>query len=146
MNPNGQPVVTYPPDKSEADGLSTNELLSRLTTELSRLIRDEIQFVRVQLLRKRKRAAVGFEALGGAGVIAFYGGACLVAAVIVALAMVLRPWAAALIVGVVLVVVAGVTALIGRSVLRRSMPNGLPEETVENLRADVRTVMEHTKR
>ncbi len=146
MRPTGQPVVAYSPDKSEADGLSTSELLSRLSAELSRLIRDEVQLVRLELLRKSKRAGFGVGALGSAGMMAFFGAACLLAAAIVALSMVMRPWAAALLVGVVLLLGAGTAALIGRAALRHAVPSGLPEETVENLRADVRTVLEHAKR
>jgi hypothetical protein len=142
----GQPVVAYPPAGGDPDRVSTGELLSRLTAELSRLLRDELRLIRVEVLRKGKRAGLGLGILGGAGVLAFYAGACLLAAAILGLATVMSPWAAALLVGVVVLVGAGLAAVVGKTLVRHSIPAGLPEEAVENLRADVRTVMEHAKR
>jgi hypothetical protein len=139
-------VVAYPPANGEADGLSTSQLVSRLTEELSRLVRDELRLAQTEVLRKGKLVGVGVGALGGAGLLAFYGGACLLAAAIVALATVISPWAAALTVGIALLVAAGIGALVAKVALRRAIPGRLPKETVESLQADLHTVLEHTKR
>lgn len=139
-------MIAYPPSRTESDGVSTSELMSRLSDELSRLVRAEVELVRVEMLRTGKRAGFGFGALGGAGALAFYAGACLLAAAILALALVMPAWGAALLVGVVVLISAGVCALIGKKLVQHALPPGLPEETVENLRADVRTVKEHAKR
>ena len=40
------PLVAYPPSSSEADGLSTAQLVSRVADELSRLARDEFKLAR----------------------------------------------------------------------------------------------------
>ncbi|HEY3630373.1 MAG TPA: phage holin family protein [Jatrophihabitantaceae bacterium] len=146
MSRSGQPVVAYPPANGEADGLSTSQLVSRLTEELSRLVRDELRLAQTEVLRKGKLAGVGVGALGGAGLLAFYGGACLLAAAIVALATVISPWAAALTVGIALLVAAGIGALVAKVALRRAIPGRLPKETVESLQADLHTVLEHAKR
>ena len=50
------PLVAYPPSSSEADGLSTAQLVSRVADELSRLARDEFELARMQLERKGKSA------------------------------------------------------------------------------------------
>jgi membrane protein len=139
-------VIAQPPVGAEHDHTSTGELLARLTAEVSRLVRAELQLIRVEATQAGKRAGRGAGALGTAGLLGWYGGACLLAAAILGLSTVMSPWAAALIVGVAVLIGAALAALIGRALLRRSLPRGLPDEAAENIRADVRTVMEHAKR
>jgi hypothetical protein len=146
MTGSGQPVVTYPPSSGEADGLSTAQLVSRLAEELSRLARDEFQLARMRLQRNGKRAGLGAGTMGGAGAMAAYGGGCLIAAAIVALAMVMQAWAAALVVGVALLAGAGLAGVVGRKMLRGAVPGDVPKETMESLRADVDTLLEHARR
>ena len=50
-------------------------------------------------------------------------------------------WLAALIVGVVLLAVAGILALVGRSQVRQAAPP-LPTEAVEGIKQDIQTVKE----
>lgn len=146
MTQSGQPVVAYPASHGEADGLSTAQLVSRLADELSRLARDEIKLARMELLRNGKRAGFGAGTLGAAGAMAAYGGACLLAAAIIALAIVMPAWAAALVVGVALLLGAGLAGLVGGKALRRAIPGDVPKETMDSLRADVTTVMDHARR
>ena len=115
------PLVAYPPSSSEADGLSTAQLVSRVADELSRLARDEFELARMQLERKGKSAGRGAGMISGAGLMAAYGGACLVAAAIVALAIVMPAWAAAVVVGVVLPVVAGIAGRVRSKTLRAAV-------------------------
>jgi Putative Actinobacterial Holin-X, holin superfamily III len=146
MTQSGQPVVAYPPSPAEADGLSTAQLVSRLAEELSRLARDEFKLARMQLQRNGKRAGLGAGTLGAAGMLAAYGGACLIAAAILALAIVMPAWVAALVVGVALLVGAGIAGLVGRKALRAAVPGTVPRETMESVRADVQTLLEHARR
>lgn len=146
MTRSGQPVVAYPPSSAEADGLSTAQLVSRVADELSRLARDEFRLARMQLQRNGKRAGRGAGTIGGAGVVAAYGGACLVAGAVVALAIVMPAWAAAVLVGAVLLVVAAIAGRVGGKTLRAAVPGSVPKETMENLRADVQTLVEHARR
>jgi len=60
---------------------------------------------------------------------------------VLALALVLPGWAAALIVAVVVLAVAGVLALMGRKKLQSATPV-VPEDTVGNVRADIDAVKE----
>jgi hypothetical protein len=146
MTGSAQPVVAYPPSPGEANGLSTGQLVSRLAEELSRLARDEFQLARMQFQRNGKRAGLGAGTIGGAGALAAYGGACLIAAAIIGLALVMPAWAAALVVGVALIVGAGIAGLVGRKTLRAAVPGSVPKETMESLRADVATLLEHARR
>jgi hypothetical protein len=146
MTGSSQPVVAYPPPPGDADGVSTAQLVSRLAEELSRLARNEFKLARMRLQHNGKRAGLGAATMGGAGALAAYGGACLVAAAIIALALVMPAWAAAIVVGVVLIVGAGIAGLVGRKTLQSASPGSVPKETLESLSADVHTLLEHARR
>jgi membrane protein len=92
-----------------------------------------------ELQQKSKRLGVGAGLFGGAGVLAFYGGAALVAALILGLATVVPPWLAALIVAVVVLGVAGVLALVGKKQAQRAGPL-VPEEAAASVKTDIQTV------
>jgi uncharacterized protein (DUF58 family) len=83
--------------------------------------------------------------LGGSGLAALYAVGCLLACAIIALSGVLAAWLAALIVGAVLLAVAGVAALIGKGRLQRAAPP-VPEETVSSVKADVEEIKERARR
>ena len=88
------------------------QLVSDATEQITRLVRDEMRLAATELQQKGKRLGVGAGLFGAAGVLALYGGAVLIAALILGLATVLAPWLAALIVGVVVLAVAGVGCLV----------------------------------
>ncbi len=118
---------------------STGELTSRLASEVSRLVRDELRLAQLEVAGKAKKAGVGAGIFGAAGVLALYGVGVLIATAILALALVLDAWLAALIVGVVLLAAAGVAALMGRKEVREAGPP-LPAETVDRVKRDIDTV------
>jgi MFS family permease len=118
---------------------STAELVRLAAEQISTLVRDELKLAQLELSRKGKRAGLGMGMFGGAGVVALYGVGALLAAVIAALATVMPVWLSALIVGVVLLALAGVLALIGRGQVKKAVPP-LPEETVAGVRADIDTI------
>jgi hypothetical protein len=118
---------------------STGELVSRLSSELSQLVRDELQLARVEMTGKAKEAGIGAGLFGAAGVLALYGGGVLIATAILALALAMDAWLAALIVGVVLLAAAGVAALLGRKrVSHAGAP--VPTRAVAGVREDVDTL------
>ncbi|MEV7969517.1 phage holin family protein [Sphaerisporangium sp. NPDC088356] len=124
---------------------STAELIRHLSEEVSRLVRDEIRLATMELTRKGKRAGRGAGLLGGAGVVALYGGGALVAAVILLIAQVLTPWIAAVIVGVALLIIAAVLAVTGKKQVAKATPP-LPEQAIQSLKADVDAVKESAHR
>jgi len=131
-----------PADHAGADDLSaasTGELVKRLSTQLSELVRRELELARAELTAKGKRAGAGAGLAGAGGVVALYGVGALIAAAIAGLATVLPVWLSALIVGVVLLLVAGVLALAGRSQLQQATPP-MPEQAVQGVQEDVATV------
>ncbi len=124
---------------------STGELVTQLSEQMSRLVRDEMKLARLEMTRKGKEAGIGAGLLGGSGVIALYGVGCLLACAIIAISGAVAAWLAALIVGVALMAVAGVAALIGRARLRRATPP-IPEEAAGSVRADVEEIREKAHR
>ena len=142
------PPQTTPTGASAASdpaAASTGELVTRLSTQLSELVRGELALAKAELTQKGKRAGMGAGLAGGAGVVALYGVGALIAAVIAALALVMPVWLSALIVAILLFVVAGVLGLLGRNQIKRATPP-VPEEAVENVKRDVATVSERIKR
>jgi uncharacterized membrane protein YqjE len=137
----GHPTTGAAPAVARTDlsTLPTGELVKRLATQLSELMRGELELARTELTEKGKRAATGAEIAGAGGVVALYGLGALIAAAVAALALVLPVWLAALIVGVALLIVGGVLALAGRSQLKRATPP-MPEHAVESLQRDVEIV------
>ena len=124
---------------------SVGDLVKAMSADLSRLVRDEMQLAQVELSAKAKTAGVGIGAFGGGGVLAFYGGALLIATAVLGLALVLPAWLAALIVGVVVLAFAGVAALIGKKKVNEAAP-AVPERTVASVKEDVAEIKESIKR
>jgi uncharacterized membrane protein YqjE len=124
---------------------SAGELVKQLTEQVSRLIRDELKLAEYEMTRKAKRMGRGAGMFGGSGLVALYGIGCLLAAAIIGLASVLPAWAAALIVGGALLVIAGVAALLGKSQVSKAVPP-MPEQTVQSVKADVEEIKERAHR
>jgi hypothetical protein len=124
---------------------STGELVKLLTEQVSVLVRDELKLARLEMTRKGKEAGSGAGMMGGGGLIALYGVACLIACAIIALSHVIAAWLAALIIGVVLLVIAAIVAAVGRSRMRRATP-AMPTEAVDSIKADVEQIKERARR
>src|SRR5215218_3281995 len=101
---------------------STGQLISRLTEQISTLVRDEVRLAQVEVTQKAKRLGVGAGLFGGAGLVAILGLNALITAAILGLANVLPGWLAAIIIAVVLFAVAAVLALIGRKDVLQAAP------------------------
>lgn len=124
---------------------SMAELVSQLTELVPRLVREEITLAQRELQEKGKRAGIGAGLFGGGGVVTLYGGGALVAGAVLGLAEAIPPWLAAVIVGVVLLVVAGVLALMGKRQVSAAGPP-VPEQALRGVKHDVKTVKESAKR
>jgi membrane protein len=123
----------------------TGALVNDVSELVPRLVRQELQLAKAELSEKGKRAGVGAGLLGGSGVVAWFGVAVLVAAAVLGLAEAMPAWASALVVGAVLLLVAGVLALAGRSQVKQAVPP-LPQEAVASTKDDVRAVKESAHR
>ena len=115
------------------------ELVKQLSEQTATLVRKEMQLATAELQEKGKRAGIGAGLFGGAGVIALYGVGALVAAGVLALATAVAPWLAALIVGLVLLAVAGLAALMGKKQVEQAVPPA-PEQAIQSTKRDIDTV------
>jgi uncharacterized membrane protein YqjE len=120
----------------------TGELVKDLSTQVSTLVRQELELAKVELTAKGKQAGIGAGMFGGAGLFGLYGVGALVTCAILALATAVAAWLAALIVAVVLLAVAGVMAMLGKSRTQRAVPP-MPEQAVATVKEDVRFTKEH---
>jgi hypothetical protein len=125
--------------KPAADA-SIGELLSQLSAQTSRLVRDELRLAQKEFQQSAKHAGIGAGLFSVAGLLAFVGFLTLIAAAVAALSLVLPVWAAAVIVAAVLFLVAGVAALIGRRQASEITPAA--PRTVETVKADIEEVKE----
>jgi uncharacterized membrane protein YqjE len=133
------PTHGTPSMATNGEGDSTGELVSRLSRDVSQLVRDELRLAQLEVSGKAKKAGVGAGMLGAAGILALYGLGVLIATAILALALAVDAWLAALIVGVVLLAAAGVAALLGKKRVTEAAPP-VPERAVENIKRDVDAV------
>jgi|SRR5690625_4760432 len=123
------------------EGLSTAELLARLSAQTAELVRDELRLAQAELRSKASDAGLGIGMFGASGLLVFFGIAGLITTAIAALALVLPVWLAALIVTAVLFLIAGGTALLGRSKVK-SAGSFAPRRTLDSVKQDVSEIKE----
>jgi Putative Actinobacterial Holin-X, holin superfamily III len=121
--------------------LTTAQLIDRLSTQVTTLVRTEINHALTEVKAKGTRIGIG-AGISGAGVLLMlYGFGALIATAILGLATALEPWLAALIVGLVVLAVGGALAAIGAQRAKRAVPP-IPQHTVDSVREDVQVVKE----
>lgn len=138
-------VSGVPSQRDSSADRSTAQLVQDLSNQVSRLVRDEIRLATDELQRKAKRAGVGVVATVLAGTVALLGAAAFVAAAILAIALALPGWAAALIVGGALFLLAALLGGAGFLQLRKGSPP-VPEEAMRGVRADANAAREGARR
>lgn len=124
-----------------ADTRSLGQLVNDLFEQVKRLVQAEIDLAKEELATKAKRAGIGSGLFVAAGVVVFFAVGVAIATVILALAVALPAWLAALIVFVLLLVTAAALAYAGRRQLKKSSEAPMPQP-VQRLREDVAAVKE----
>jgi VIT1/CCC1 family predicted Fe2+/Mn2+ transporter len=118
---------------------STADLIKQAADQISTLVREELALAKAEMSEKAGRAGRGVGLFGGAGLVSLYGILGVLTGIVLLLGKVMTYWGAALLVGVVLLIVAAVLALVGRSEVRQATPP-VPREAVRGVRADIDTV------
>lgn len=139
----GEPSVHT--HSSRLDDASLGELASRMSEQVSRLVRDELALAQLEAKQKAKRMGLGVGMFGASGALAFFGVGVALAAAVLGLATVLAPWLAAVIVAAALFVLAGIVALTGKKSVAHASPP-VPTDAIESTRADVAAVRRAVKR
>ncbi len=111
---------------------SVGALVQSAMADVSTLIRSEIELAKAEVGRSAKKAGIGAGALGAAAALLFFSGIFLFVTIAELLTWLgLIRWVSYLIVWLLLVLLAGVAALIGRRSLKKIEK---PERTMETLR------------
>ena len=126
------------------DERSLAELSRDLANQTSALAQKEIELAKAELAMKGKRLGIGAGAFGAAGLMALYALGAITAAAVLALAIVLDAWLAALIVGLAYGAVAGVLALTGKQKVEEATPP-VPEQAIESTKTDVKHTTQRAK-
>jgi len=120
------------------------ELLTDLTSQVQALVRKEMELARAEVKEEVTKAGKAVAAFAAAGVVAFIAAIVLAFAAAWGLAEVIPTGLAFLVVGIILVTVAGLAALQGKAKLAQVSP--MPEQTVETVKQDVETAKESLQR
>ena len=112
------------------------EVAKELTSDLSLLVRQEIELAKAEMAEKGRTAAPGLGMFGGAGIVALCAAGAITAFLVLVFSLFLPEWAAALIVGAALAAVAYVLIKQGKErVAEAGKP--VPEQTIETVKEDV---------
>ncbi len=133
--------MTYQPnDGEELHDESIGGLFKRLSGDMALLMRQELELFRTEMTEKMtgmgKRVGEGAGMLSGAAVAGIMALGCLSATIILALALVMPAWAAALIVTIVYGIVAAVMAIQGKHKID-DVTAPVPRQTIETVKEDV---------
>ncbi len=120
-----------------------SELVRSLVADVTLLLRRDAELARIEMKGKASKAGAAGGLFAAGAALAWFALAAFVAAAVLGLANVLPAWAAALIVGVVLLGVAAVLALVGRSILRRVGPLA-PTQAIDTTREDIAWIRRRT--
>ena len=127
------------PVNSKPEEATLGALVHDLSQQVPELVRSEIRLAQAEMAEKGKRAGLGIGMFSAAGLLAFFGVAGLLTTAVLALDLVMATWLAALLVTVVVLVAAGVVALVGKKQVDQATPP-LPEHAVEGVKEDIATI------
>jgi uncharacterized membrane protein YqjE len=125
------------------DDRSLGELLGDLGSQVTTLVRKELELARTEMTDKASAASRDAALMGVGGALLYAGLLGLMAAIVLGLIEAgLDPWIAALLVGVVVAAIGGALVARGRSGLATT--DLTPKRTIETIQDDAEWVKERT--
>jgi len=125
------------------DDATSRKSVFALIADLPRLVigqvKNEIEQLKSELIAKLKHAGIGVGLFVGAGLVAFFLFAVLIAAAILAFATIVPGWLAALIVAGILLVIVIALVLVGLRQVKQGIPPA-PTETIKSIKKDVNAI------
>lgn len=131
----GPPHLDLDAGVAEAAEPSLGELIGKTTSDLSDLLRKEVELAKVEITDEVKTAGQAGALMGAAGLVGYLALILLAFAAAWGLSEVVPEGVAFLIVGVVVAIVAGALFLTGKKRFEAFEP--VPRQTVESLQEDV---------
>ena len=122
---------------------SVATLLSDLARDFSLLIRQEVALAKAEASEKVGQLGMGIGMMAAGGFVAFAGLIVLMFAGVYALALVMEPWQAALIVGGVVTLLGLILVFVGKSKL--SADKLTPQRTIQSIKDDARWAKEQVR-
>lgn len=114
------------------------QLVADATADVQEIVRAEIALAKAELAQDAKRGGVAAGMFGAAGYLALLASIVLTIAVGYGLvALGLSPWVAFLVLGVALLLLAGLLVLVGRAQIRKVRP---PERAIRSTRQTIAAV------
>jgi hypothetical protein len=138
-------MAFVPTDQERLREAPPSELLRSLLADIRLMLELEAELAKLEVKDKGSRLGIAGGILAGAAIVALLALGTLIAAAVAGLAIVLPLWAAALIVGTVLVVVAVVVFLVGRARMR-AVGSLAPTATIETAREDMGWIRREAER
>lgn len=126
-----------PPPAAEPP--SMGRLVEQLSEQATRLVRAEIALAKAEVTDKAKRSGIGIGLLAAAAVIVLYAVGVFIWTAIIGLAEAWPLWLSALVIGVVMVLVAGGLAMAGVKLLQRAATK---PEAIDRVKEDIATIKE----
>lgn len=116
-------------------GRSLFQLIGDVPQLVGELVRREIDLLKAELAAKLKLLGVGAAMIAIAAVLLLLFVGVLLTAVILALSLVMPGWLAALLVGLLLLIVVAVLVWVGIRAIKKAMPP-VPTETIDSVKRD----------
>lgn len=126
-------------DGSRLRERSTGSLVRQLTEQVSLLARQEVELAKAEMVEKGRKAGAGAGMLTGGAIAGLLALGSFTAFLVLALAVVMDAWLAALLVTVLWAAVAATLALVGRQKLDE-VGKPVPEKAVESVKEDIEWV------
>jgi hypothetical protein len=138
-------MASVPTDRERLRKAPPSELLRSLLADIWLMLQREAELAKLEVKDRGSRLGIAGGILAGAAVVALLALGTLITAAVAGLAIVLPLWAAALIVGTVLVMVGVVMFVVGRAKIR-TLGSLAPTATIETAREDVAWIRREAER
>jgi uncharacterized membrane protein YqjE len=126
-----------------ANERSTSEVLQDIIRNIQEIVRSEVRLAKIEIRDEATKAKSATQLIAAGAVTATFAVLFLLLTVFYALAIVMSFWAAALIVGFALSIIAGLTLSAGIKRFKQIHPT--PERTVETIKENVEWAKQQTK-
>jgi fatty acid desaturase len=125
------------------DSRSSAEVVQDLVQNVQEILRSELRLAKAEITQEAKKAARSAAVLSAGAILAIFALGLLLWAAVYALSLILPMWAAALIIGAVVGVIAGILLAAGRARMKQVHPK--PETTIRSMKENVAWLKNQTR-